>query len=296
MSRYRQVYCFIWNDDKFPFVSDDCQLVFFHVLTTPYSTPFGLYKASIGTLADEKRWSRERYEPALEEAKQNGFVHYDEKMQMVYVPKFLDYNPPSNPNVLKGWAKLVDELPKCELMTMFLNKLRTLCYTHKEVFQETFDVEFETICETLSKRYAEATMFTDHCSSVPIKDSSKSKGNGRDKIQNAVAYELAEFFVGRIRDNKPDYKEPNLVEWAKCIDLMIRLDNRTPEKIRAVIDWVQKDNEPRGDGFCWAVNVLSPQKLRKQFDRLEMQMRNGGGKSKKGYVPIREQKGGESLR
>ena len=138
-------------------------------------------------------------------------------------------------------------------------------------------------------------MFTVPCSSVPDKDSSKSKGNGRDKVQNAVAYELAEFFLGRIQDNKPDYKEPNLVDWAKCIDLMIRKDNRTPERIRAVIDWVQNDNEPRGNGFCWAVNVLSAQKLRKQFDQLELQMRNGG-KGKKGYVPIREQKGGEDLR
>ena len=51
--RYRLIHCSIWNDQKFPFCSDDCQLVFLHLLTTPYSTPFGLFKIPLAALAEE---------------------------------------------------------------------------------------------------------------------------------------------------------------------------------------------------------------------------------------------------
>ena len=54
--------------------------------------------------------------------------------------------------------------------------------------------------------------------------------------------------------------------WAKHIDLAIRIDNRTPEELRAVIEWCQ------GDSF-WQNNILSTEKLRKQFDKLWMQMK-----------------------
>ena len=52
---------------------------------------------------------------------------------------------------------------------------------------------------------------------------------------------------------------------------MLRHDKRKPEIIEKVILWCQ------GDDF-WQNNILSTGKLRKQFDRLEMQMR----KPKKG--------------
>ena len=42
---------------------------------------------------------------------------------------------------------------------------------------------------------------------------------------------------------------------------MIRIDKRTPDKIREVIDWCQADD-------FWCKNILSTNKLRKQYDKL----------------------------
>ena len=47
--------------------------------------------------------------------------------------------------------------------------------------------------------------------------------------------------------------------------MMIRLDGRTPERIEAVIRWCRED-------AFWQSNILSTTKLRKHFDRLELQM------------------------
>jgi uncharacterized protein YdaU (DUF1376 family) len=77
-------------------------------------------------------------------------------------------------------------------------------------------------------------------------------------------YRLASLLLEEILKRKPDFKEPNLQSWARQIDLMLRVDNREPERIEAVIRWCQQDD-------FWQNNILSISKLRKQFDRLEMQ-------------------------
>jgi len=72
---------------------------------------------------------------------------------------------------------------------------------------------------------------------------------------------LAQLIVER----KPDFRRPELGQWAGEIDRMIRLDGRSPERIEAVIRWCVRDP-------FWSVNILSVAKLRKHFDRLELQM------------------------
>ena len=97
-----------------------------------------------------------------------------------------------------------------------------------------------------------------------------NNNNKNDKNDKKVIYSpdhlaVAEHLLIRIRENKPDFKEPNLKQWANTIRLMEERDNRSLERIREVIDWCQRDE-------FWQSNILSADKLRKQFDKLEMQM------------------------
>jgi len=142
MSRYRQVHCCIWNDDKFPFLSDQAQLVFFHLLTTPYGTPFGLFKASIGALADEKRWERKAYAKAFREAFEKGMVDHDERNLLVFIPHFVKYNPPTSPNVIKSWSKLFNELPHSELKHEWYQQVNFTMKAFGEAFQKAFREAF----------------------------------------------------------------------------------------------------------------------------------------------------------
>jgi predicted transcriptional regulator len=79
-------------------------------------------------------------------------------------------------------------------------------------------------------------------------------------------FRLAELLLNLILERKPDFKKPNLQQWAKSIDCMIRLDRRAPERIEAVIRWCQRDS-------FWQGNILSTAKLREKFDQLEMKMK-----------------------
>lgn len=94
---------------------------------------------------------------------------------------------------------------------------------------------------------------------------------------NQSHMELAQWLLDCIKKNKPDFKEPNLNEWADTIRLMRERDNRKHETIRDVIKWCQLDS-------FWKSNILSADKLRKQFDKLEMQMNEKGN----GQLPPKE--------
>jgi hypothetical protein len=82
---------------------------------------------------------------------------------------------------------------------------------------------------------------------------------------NQSHMELAQWLLDCIKKNKPDFKEPNLSDWADAIRLMMERDKRKHETIQNVIEWCQLDS-------FWKSNILSADKLRKQFDKLEIQM------------------------
>jgi len=97
-----------------------------------------------------------------------------------------------------------------------------------------------------------------------------SKQNNSSCQRNEFADDAIEFIISTellsyIRGNNPKCKEPNLQNWAKIIDLMIRRDNRSIVDIREVIAWCQKDS-------FWMSNILSAKKLREKFDQLILKM------------------------
>jgi uncharacterized phage protein (TIGR02220 family) len=141
LSRYRNIHCLIWNDDKFPFTSDDCKLVWFHLFTTPLTGPIGIHKAPLAGLAEEIRWNLPRYKKAFKEGLGKGFWKYDEKFHVVLFPKFFKHNKPENPNVLKAWIKFYDEIPNCELKLESIQSLKA--------FAEGWGKPFESLCQTL---------------------------------------------------------------------------------------------------------------------------------------------------
>ena len=60
-------------------------------------------------------------------------------------------------------------------------------------------------------------------------------------------------------------KKPNLQTWASHIDKIIRIDGRTAEEVKRVIEWSQQDS-------FWKQNIRSTSKLRKQYAQLCMKM------------------------
>ncbi len=75
---------------------------------------------------------------------------------------------------------------------------------------------------------------------------------------------VAEWIFSRVRMINPTCKAPDMTTWANTVRLMRQIDNRSYQDICAMYDWASKDS-------FWHRNILSPEALRKQWDKLNMQ-------------------------
>ena len=106
----------------------------------------------------------------------------------------------------------------------------------------------------------------------------KSKSKSKSKLKSKVilyspkSLKLAKLLYQLIKNENPAwYIKPNWDTWSEDIDKINRLDNRTFEQIEWMINWCQQDP-------FWKQNILSPAKLRKQFNNLIIKAK---GKQKK---------------
>ena len=95
------------------------------------------------------------------------------------------------------------------------------------------------------------------------------------KFGYSVDLEIASFIANTINSKLGSDAPPkqDLAAWANTIRLMREKDNREPAAIRALFSWANQDP-------FWSANILSPEKLRKQWSALAVKrnsQRNGGG-------------------
>lgn len=134
--------------------------------------------------------------------------------------------------------------------------------TNTDITQDTHNTNTENTCVSTTNK------------NIRSKEYKKYSPDSDEFRLSNLLYEL-------IKKNNPKFKEPNLDNWCGHVDKMIRLDKRSVDDIEVVIRWCQEDN-------FWHKNILSTDKLRKQFDKLYI----GMPKSKK-VIPFSKKDGDE---
>src|SRR5690606_31551656 len=102
----------------------------------------GAMRASMPGLAAELGWSEKAFREAFQEASRKGMAKHDEKASLVWLPKFIRYNRPENPNVLKAWGDAVDLLPECPLKDSVLHGVKHFAEDLPEAFQNALPKAF----------------------------------------------------------------------------------------------------------------------------------------------------------
>lgn len=92
----------------------------------------------------------------------------------------------------------------------------------------------------------------------------KGKTPKRIYVKGEVEYDLSARLFYWMLKNNPNAKKPDPQKWADSFRLIIERDKRDPEEIKSLIDWSQNHD-------FWMGNILSPDKLRKQYDTLFIQ-------------------------
>lgn len=96
----------------------------------------------------------------------------------------------------------------------------------------------------------------------------KEKDNNVSFSNETIEYKLSELLYQSILNNDEKFKKPDLSKWASHIDKLIRIDGRSEEEIRKVIEFASTND-------FWKSNILSTSKLRKQFPTLIIQIKRG---------------------
>ncbi len=97
----------------------------------------------------------------------------------------------------------------------------------------------------------------------------KSLLSQKRKIKDPIPedIETATYIWLHVSTLAPNQREPNIQSWANTIRLMRERDKRSDEEIRSVFFWAHNDS-------FWRANILSPEKLRKQFNALNAKRLN----------------------
>jgi hypothetical protein len=275
MSRYRKIDTRMWGDVRFRELSSPSpsgKYLWMFLLTGPQTSNIpGLFRAGEMALAEELGWSLEGFREAFAEPLSKGLVKADWNARVVWVPNAIKYNRPENPNVVKSWSSTWDEIPECALKIEAYERLKAFTEELGEGFAKAF-------VKGCGKGMAnqEQEQEQDKTSSSELEGSSdQATAPTRKETANSTSREasrLAGLLKAEILRNSPNHKITQAQErrWNHTADLMLRLDHRTPEQIAEVIRWAQHDD-------FWRTNILSMEKLRKQFDQLSLKMRANGG-------------------
>lgn len=122
MSHFRKIDVRIWNDAKFLSLSDTAKLSFLLLLTHPNMTALGAMRGSPEGLATDLKEYREAFPEAFRDILAKGMAEYDPEARLIALPKFVKYNPPTSPNVVKAWVGALEYLPECELKSLVVQR------------------------------------------------------------------------------------------------------------------------------------------------------------------------------
>lgn len=97
-------------------------------------------------------------------------------------------------------------------------------------------------------------------------DKNNKNVRSNNYMSDSNEYRLATYLFKFIKRNNSNAKAPNLQKWAKTFDYILRIDKRDLDEVKQVIKFCQDDS-------FWFKNILSPDKLRKQYERLLLEMK-----------------------
>lgn len=107
---------------------------------------------------------------------------------------------------------------------------------------------------------------------IHTKQQEGTKRSRQGREPDASDIRMAELMAERVGERTETDKSGKVQSWANTMRLIRERDGRTEEQIRYLVNWTHRHE-------FWQMNILSPDKLRKQWDRLAMEAKQEKSKS-----------------
>lgn len=111
MREYGTIHKGFWANESLKALDTDCRLLAAYLLTSPHTNMIGAFRLPDAYACEDLNWTPERLRNGFETLSGVGFIKYSESGKWVWIVKFLQFNKPANPNMLKAAAKMAEGIP-----------------------------------------------------------------------------------------------------------------------------------------------------------------------------------------
>ncbi len=116
-ARYRRLYTNDWHDPAFRQLNDAARVVRVYVDAGPQTTSVGCFRLSTAVAVEDLGGTAEAFEEHLETVCKAFEWAWNPVARVIWITNWFDRNPPANPNVVQSWAKLLRNVPDCDVRT-----------------------------------------------------------------------------------------------------------------------------------------------------------------------------------
>lgn len=113
--RYRRVYANEWHDPALRALSAEARNVRFYVSAGPQTTSCGCFRLSTAVAVEDLDSTAEAFESCLQTVCEAMGWAWDPASRVIWITNWFELNPPANPNVVHAWAKLLRNVPDCDV-------------------------------------------------------------------------------------------------------------------------------------------------------------------------------------
>ena len=268
MSTQRYISTSFWDDEWVQTLNLMEKGLYLYFLSNTLTNIAGIYKISDRRILFDTGLSDNKFKEMFDKFEKAGKAYrHDEYIIIPKWPKHQKWETHSKIKV--GIEAILKNLPS-ELLAF----VKTIGYTYPiDTLSIGYDSQFFSESD---QKYP--SNYSDSDSDIDS-DSDMNGVSGEPPQSMKDAIELSNLLLTSHRLEIPDYlsgkKDAKTIQrWAADIERLIRLDKKSPDVIRQVIQWVKTP------GNFWFHNIESGAKLRKQFERLfgEMTSKRSGTK------------------
>jgi len=111
MREYGKIHSSFWTSQDIRSMTEDGRTLAAYLLTSPHSNMLGCFRVPPIYISDDLQWPLERVLKGFDELSLKGFATLNESSNWVVIHKFLKWNQPENPNVVRAAEKLFAQIP-----------------------------------------------------------------------------------------------------------------------------------------------------------------------------------------
>jgi hypothetical protein len=111
MREYGKIHSSFWTSQDIREAGEDGRTLAAYLLTSPHSNMLGCFRVPLAYVSDDLKWPLERVLEGFEKLSKRVWLTFDKGSEWVVIHKFLKWNQPENPNVVRAAEKLFAQIP-----------------------------------------------------------------------------------------------------------------------------------------------------------------------------------------